>query len=145
MTTYGVWQGQSAGNPKFGTFWMYARLDFRVHNAAQNDVFNLLKLRNGWVVQNSYWKIVVGSASGADWEIGYSGATTDIVDLSTTTTATDGTQGSETPASPYRVTADKYLQVVVGDAAESAGVLDVAVEIFAGPEYGNAADMNIDD
>jgi hypothetical protein len=143
MATYNITAEQNSESPKPGTFWLKGVVDFNKHNAAQNDVFNVFKLRQGWIVMDSFYKILVGSSLGSDWEIGWSGATTDVADVSTTTTAGEWTAGSETRATAYSITADKYLQVVVGDADESIGKLGIMLEVFAGWDENEPADMDI--
>lgn len=132
-------------NCKPGSFWLFQRVDFRKKPAAQNDVFRILKLKDQWIIRESYYRIAVGSDQGADWEIGINGATTGIADVSTTTTAADWVAGSYTSAAPYLNGQDRYIEVKVTDAAESKGVLEVMVEIVAFVNNAEPVDMNIDD
>jgi hypothetical protein len=145
MATYNVTAGQNSGNPRPGDFWLHATLDFQKNNAAENDVFRVLKLKQGWLVSNSFYKVKKAGTSGTDWEVGYNGATTDIVDITDPTATTEWTQGSEEPSSPYQVTADKYIEVKVTSGPETSGVLMLMFNIVAGIDEGLMPDMNIDD
>jgi hypothetical protein len=98
MATYQSW-ATNAGiqtNPTFGSFWMYYKLDFSKQPAAANDIFNIFKIKDLWIIRESYYRIKTGSALGADWEIGIGGGT-EIADVSTTTTAADWVAGSYAP------------------------------------------------
>lgn len=133
MATYNVVSEQNSESARSGSFWLKARLDFQKHNAASGDIFRIMKLRQGWILRDSYFKVEKGGTSGTDWEIGYSGATTDITDISDPTSATEWAQGSEHPgAQTYPFTSDKYVEVVVADGPETSGVLLVMAQVVAG-------------
>jgi hypothetical protein len=131
MATYNV-AAKSMGNNKPGSFWVFAILDFSMHNAAANDIFRIIKLKNGWMVRDSRWKILSVGTSGTDWEIGVKDATTGIVDVTDPTSVTAWAQGSYTPAAEFVPAEDEYIEVKVTAGAETIGKLAVAVEIFAG-------------
>lgn len=133
-----------ASNPTFGSFWMFADIDFKKHPAAANDIFHIFKLKDLWIIRESYYRIARGSDLGADWEIGLNGGT-EIKDVSTTTTAGDWVAGSYTSAAPYLNGADKYVSVQVTDAAETKGRLQVMIEVIADPTNCEPIDANIDD
>ena len=130
--------------PKFGTFWLFADVDFATWPTAQNDILNLFKLKDQWIVRESYYKITRGSDLGADWELGIAGGT-EIADVSTTTTAADWVAGTITSAAPRLVGADEYVTVQVTDAAETKGRIQVMVEVIAAPDNCEPVDANIDD
>jgi hypothetical protein len=121
---------------------MYYKLDFSKQPAAANDIFNIFKIKDLWIIRESYYRIKTGSALGADWEIGIGGGT-EIADVSTTTTAADWVAGSYTSAAPYLNGSDQYITVQVTDAAETAGCLEVMLEIIAAPDNCEPIDMDI--
>jgi hypothetical protein len=131
MATYNI-SHKSMGNNKPGSFWVFAILDFAEHNAAANDIFRIIELKNGWMVRDSRWKILSVGTSGTDWEIGVKDATTGIVDVTDPTSTTAWAQGSYTPAAEFVPAEDEYIEVKVTAGAETIGKLAVAVEIFAG-------------
>jgi hypothetical protein len=130
--------------PTFGSFWMFAEVDFATWPCAQNDIFQLFKLKDQWIVRESYYKITTGSALGSDWELGINGGT-EIADVSTTTTAADWVAGTITSAAPRLVGADEYVTVQCTDAAETAGKIQVMIEVIAAPDNCEPVDANIDD
>ena len=131
-------------NCKPGSFWLFYELDFKHQPAAQNDTFNIMKLKDQWIIRESFYRIKTGSALGADWDIGIAGGD-EIADVDTTTTAADWVAGSYTSAAPYLNGQDRYITVQVTDAAETAGCLQVMIECIAFVDNAEPVDMNIDD
>jgi hypothetical protein len=131
MATYNI-ASKSMGSNRPGFFTAFAELDFSKHNAAANDIFRLIKLKNGWIVRDSYYKVKAVGTSGTDWEVGVKDATTGIVDVTDPTSTTAWTQGSYTPAATFTPGEDEYIEVKVTAGAETIGKLLVMVEIFAG-------------
>ena len=147
MATYASYKTHPfpSQNCKPGSFWLFYELDFKHQPAAANDVFRIMKLKDQWIIRESYVRIKTGSALSADWEVGIAGATTAIKDLDTTTTAGDWQAGSYTSAAPYLNGSDRYIEVKVTDAAETAGCLQVMIEVVAFVDNAEPVDMNIDD
>jgi hypothetical protein len=137
-------QASKSQAPRFGSFWMFAEIDFATWPAAQNDILHIFKLKDQWIVRESYYKITTGSDLGADWEIGINGGT-EIADVATTTTAADWVAGTITSAAPRLVGADEYVSVQVTDAAETKGKLQVMIEVIAPADNCEPVDANIDD
>jgi hypothetical protein len=133
MATYNI-ASKSMGNNKPGKFMVFAELDFAKHNAAANDIFRLIKLKNGWIVTDSYYKVKSVGTSGTDWEVGVKDATTGIVDITDPTSTTAWAQGAyqQDGAAEFVPAEDEYIEVKVTAGAETIGKLLVAVEIFAG-------------
>jgi len=122
----------AGGSPKPGAFWLNAELNFREHNAEANDIFRIMKLRDGWIIRDSYWRIIEIGTSGTDWEIGKHDGTTSIVDITDPTTKTDWAQGSYTPAATWVPNDDEFVEVKVTAAAETIGIVRVMIEVVAG-------------
>jgi hypothetical protein len=142
MATYNV-ASKSMGPNRPGKVVMFAILDFAQHNAAANDIFRLIKLKNGWIVTDSWYKVMSVGTSGTDWEIGVKDATTGIVDVTDPTSTTAWTEGSYTPAANFVPAEDEYIEVKVTAGAETIGKVGVAVEIFIGideAEYDSVQD-----
>lgn len=131
MATYNI-ASKAMGLNRPGCFWVFAELDFQKHNAAANDIFRIIKLKQGWMVRDSRYKVKSAGTSGTDWEVGVSDATTGIVDITDPTSTTEWAQGSYTPAAELTVAADRYIEVKVTAGAETVGKLLVAIEVFAG-------------
>jgi hypothetical protein len=142
MATYNV-ASKAMGSNRPGSFTVFAELDFSKHNAAANDIFRIIKWKNGWIIRDSWYKVKSVGTSGTDWEIGRSGATTAIKDITDPTSTTAWTQGSYKAGAEYAVTADGWCEVKVTAGAETIGKLLVALEIFAGideSEYDSVSD-----
>ena len=146
MTTFASYKTHPypTGNAKPGSFWLFYELDFKHQPAVANDIFNIMKIKDQWIIRESYYRIKTGSDLGADWEIGIAGGT-EIKDVSATTTAADWVAGSYTAAAQYYNGQDRYITVQVTDAAETKGCLQVMVECVAFVDNAESPDMNIDD
>jgi hypothetical protein len=128
--------------PVFGSFWMFAEIDFATWPAAQNDIYRLFKIRDGWIIGESYTRIITATDLGSDWEVGINGGT-EIVDLSNPAAATDWVAGTITRAAPRLVGADnEFVTVQVTDAAETKGKLQVMIEVIADPTMSEPAEMD---
>ena len=142
MATYNI-ASKSMGSNKPGSVVMFAILDFAKHNAASGDIFRLIKLKNGWIVRDSWYKIMSAGTSGTDWELGVKDATTGIVDVTDPTTAGAWTQGAYKAGAEFVPAEDEYIEVKVTAGAETVGKVGVAVEIFIGideAEYDSVQD-----
>ena len=142
MATYNI-ASKSMGSNKPGHVVMFAILDFAKHNAAQNDIFRLIKLKNGWIVKDSHYKVMSAGTTGTDWEIGVKDATTGIVDVTDPTSTTAWAQGSYLPGAEFLPAEDEYIEVKVTAGAETIGKLGVAVDVWIGideAEYDSVQD-----
>jgi hypothetical protein len=122
---------------------MFAILDFAQHNAAANDIFRVIKLKNGWIVRDSWYKVMSVGTSGTDWELGVKDATTGIVDVDDPTSTTAWTQGAYKAGAEFVPAEDEYIEVKVTAGAETIGKVGVAVEVFIGideAEYDSVSD-----
>lgn len=142
MATYNV-ASKSMGSNKPGSVVMFAILDFSKHNAAANDIFRVIKMKQGWIIRDSWYKVMSAGTSGTDWEIGYAGATTDIKDITDPTSTTEWLQGDDKAGAEKSWASDGYVEVKVTAGAETIGKLGVAVEVFIGideAEYDSVSD-----
>jgi len=144
MATFQSWKthpypSQSATS---GSFWLFYELDFKHQPASANDIFNIMKIKDQWIIRQVYYRIKTGSDLTADWEIGWAGGT-EAVDISTTSTAADWVTTSYTSASQYFNGSDQYLTVQVTDAAETKGCLQVMVECIAFVDNSEPIDADI--
>jgi hypothetical protein len=131
----------AGGSPKPGAFWLNAELNFREHNATANDIFRIMKLRDGWIIRDSYWRIVQVGTSGTDWHIGKHDDTDSIIAITDPTSATDWAQGSYTPAATWTPNDDEFVEIKVVAAAETQGILRVMIEIVAGQDQNEPSAM----
>ena len=145
MATYQHWKRAPGINQSTrpGSFWLFAEVDFKKYPALANDIYNILKIKAGWIIRESYYRIKLGSDLTADWEIGLAGGT-EIKDVSdTSTTSTAWAAGSYTSAAPYLNASDQYITVQVTSAAETKGCLQVMLEIIAAPDNAEPVDADI--
>jgi hypothetical protein len=131
MATYNVMAEQNCGNIQPGSNWIYLELDFTKHNGAIGDVFRLYKLKNGWIVNDSYYKVQEALTTNGDLDIGYSATgATNIVDLNTHA-AGAWVRGSDTPAAQQIFTANEYVTVTPQTANISSGKVAVLLQVIA--------------
>ena len=155
MANYDLYKGNNTGQaPKFGTFWLHFKLDFSKQNFAANDTADLIKLKDKWVVRDSYWRVTTASASAATADVGTHVATNSTytdqgivagtsLDLST---ASDWAQGTIDPdANQLILAADRFVFIENLSATTSDGVVEILLEVFAGPDDAEPCDMNIED
>jgi len=149
MATYNIVGYNTVANPPtFGSFWIYIRMDIsdmmdrgmvRRPGLLTGDYVYLAKLRDKWVIRDSYIRIPEAADTGTQYNIGYSAAGTQIaaiVDGTDTATYADWVQGTIDPNdSIASLTADAYLQVHMNAGGPTDnGVLELLLEIVAGPD-----------
>jgi hypothetical protein len=155
MANYDLYKGNNTGqSPKFGTFWLHFKLNFAQNNFAANDTADLIKLKDKWIVRDSYWRVTTASTSVATADIGIHTATNSTytdqgivagasLDLST---ATDWAQDTIDPDANQKIlTADSFVFIENLSATTSDGVVEVLIEVVAGPDDAEPCDMNIED
>jgi len=148
MATYNK-TGLVSGNVKPGIFTIYAEVDFSKHPMAINDIFNLAKLKAGWILLGSWYRSKSASSSTATMDIGTTknGTGQEVaagVDLDAIGN-TIWNEGTILPDAPEIVDADSYLTIENLTAATSNGILEVQLMVFCGPADSEPVDMNIDD
>jgi hypothetical protein len=152
MANYDLYKGRNTGqSPKFGTFWLHVKVNFSENNLAANDTADLIKLKDKWVVRDSYWRMTVASTAANTFDIGTHVATNSTytdqgIAAGAASTAGDWAQGVIDPdANQLILTADRFLFIENLGATVSDGILEVMVEVFAGPDDAEPCDMNIED
>jgi len=137
--------------PRFGTFWLYAKVNFAENPMAVSDVARLMKIKDKWVVRDSYWRMTVASTAANTFDIGFNDAgsavyTNQGILAGGASAAGDWAQGVVDPDANQKIcTTDGYIFVENLTAAVYDGVLEVMVEVFAGPDDAEPVDANIDD
>lgn len=138
------------GNPCFGTFWMGFTINFADYpTLATGDSIRCGKVRDGWLITDSYYRMPTASTSAGTVDIGFGAAgQQDIaaaVDLDgsllTWTRGTITTDG----AAELEITADEHLVLTVDTAVATDGVLEIMYKVMAGKTENEPADANIDD
>lgn len=154
MANYDLYKGRNTGqSPKFGTFWLHSKINFAENQMSANDTADLLKLKDKWVIRDSYYRMTTLSGSAATADLGTHLSTNSTytdqgiaagIDLSTG--INDWTQGTPDPdANQIILTASRFVFIEILGAAISDGVFELLLEIVAGPDDAEPADMNIED
>jgi len=141
-------QPSPSNAPKMGTFWLYAKLDFSKNPLGIGDSAKIMKVKDLWVIRDSYWRCSTATTAANTWDIGTVDATgtfasTDQgIGAALTSGASDWTQGTADPdANQIILTVDRWVFVSNNTAACTDGVLEVMLEIMAGPQDNEPADM----
>lgn len=142
-------QPSPSNSPRMGTFWLYAKLDFSKNPLATGDSAKIMKLRDKWVVTDSYWRQTTASTAANTYDIG----TVDSTSYASTdqgilaggaSTAGDWAQGvPDRDANQIVLTEDRFVFVENLTADVTDGVLEVMLEIMAGPDDNEPADADI--
>lgn len=137
MATYDYYKEHQSPSqaPRFGTFWLYAKVDFSKQNMATSDVCKIMQVRDKWVLTRAFWRCLSASTAAATVDIGTTSGGQEISAGEATDSAGDWTL-SDTVKSGGEVslTADGYIYLECLTADLSDGVFEVAIEVFAGPE-----------
>ena len=134
--------------PKMGTFWVYKKLDFSAQPLAIADSAKIIKLKDLWVIMDSYWRQTVASTAANTYDIGTvdasSYASTDQgIGAGLTSGAGNWAQGvPDRDANQIVLTEDRWVFVENLTAAVTDGILEVMLEIMAGPEDNEPVDHN---
>ena len=134
-------QPSPSNGSRMGTFWLYAKLDFNKNPLGIADSAKIMKVRDKWVIADSYWRQLVASTAGNTYDIGVVDATgayasTDNGILSGgASTAGDWAQGvPDRDADQIVLTVDSIVFVENLTADVTDGIVEVLLEIIAGPE-----------
>ena len=142
-------QPSPSNAPRMGTFWLYAKLDFSRNPLGIGDSAKIMKLKDKWIVGDSYWRQTTASTAANTYDIGTvdasSFASTDQgIGAGLASSASDWAQGvPDRDANQIILTEDRYVFVENLTAAVTDGVLEVMLEIIAGPDDNEPADMDI--
>ena len=138
------------GNPCYGQFWQGFKIDFSKYNTVTiGDWIFGGKVKTGWLITDSYFRMPTVSTSAGTVDIGFGAAgQSDIVsaadistDLSTWTRGTITTDG----AAELEITADEHLVITVDTAVATDGVLEVMFKCMVSVDDNEPPDANIDD
>lgn len=148
MATYDKTQ-LSQGNVTSGVFNIYVKVNFNENNMAANDIFKLAKLKAGWTILYSFYRMPgTASTSTATMDLGTTknGTGQEVaagVDLDSIGNAiwNSGTiNGHDTLE---HVDADSYLTMEALGSTVSDGTLEVWLICAASPADSSPADMDI--
>lgn len=133
-------QPSPSNAPKMGTFWLYAKLDFSKNPLGIADSAKIMKVRDKWVIADSYWR-TSGCTGAGTIDIGTVDATgafasTDAgIGSALASTSNDWTQGiPDRDANQIILTVDRWVFVSCNTAALTDGNYEVLLEIIAGPD-----------
>lgn len=139
------------GNPKFGNFWMGFKINFAEYpTGAVGDSYRIGKVRDGWLITESYWRMPTPSTQATSTiDVGFGAAgQTDIVSAINADGSYTGWQdGSilQNGGANLEIAADEHVVVTVDAAAIGDGILEVMFNVVAGISENEPADANIDD
>jgi len=140
----------AGGNPKTGSFWMTARINFSDYpTVTVGDSIRIGKVKDGWLIRDSWYRMPTASTSTGTVDIGFGAAgqidIASAVDLDgSLLTWTQGTiQGDG--GVELEITADEHLVLTVDTAVATDGILEVMYEVIAFTNENAPADANIDD
>ena len=154
MATYSKWT-KAQGNVTAGVWSLYVKINFAEDQMAANDIFQLAKLKNGWIILSSWYRMPgTASTSTATMDIGTTkdGTGQEIaagLDLDSIGND-DWNVGVITPdhadGSKYQVrTSDTYLTCEALGSTVTDGVLEINLQILSSLGDSEPVDMNIDD
>lgn len=142
-----ILQPSPSNSPRMGNFWLYAKLDCNKDPLGIGDSAKIMKVKDLWVVRDSYWRQTVASAGSETFDIGFVdatgtfAATDDGIVSAAASSASDWTQGTIKPDAAEILTVDSWVFCSNNTAARVDGVFEVLLEIMAGPQDNEPADM----
>ena len=128
---------------RVGSFWLFAKLDVSKWYTEQasstvmaaGDDFRILKVRDKWVIRDSYWRIISAFDATTSIDIGTAVGGNQILSAQTTVTASDWAQGAiDSDDNTAPLTADGYIWVELNTATPTTGIIEVMIEMVAGPD-----------
>jgi hypothetical protein len=143
-------QPSPSNSPQMGTFWLYAKLDFAKTPILDDGSAKILNVKDKWVIRDSYWRCTVASTGSSTFDIGIDPvaggyAHTDHSILADgASSAGNWAQGTIDPDSTVSITVDSIVFVEIEVADITDGVLEVMLEVMAGPDDNEPADMEFD-
>jgi hypothetical protein len=155
MANYDLYKGRNTGqSPKFGTFWLHVKVDFTKDKFSANDTADLIKLKDKWVIRDSYTRMSTASTSTGTIDIGTHVATNSTytdqgikagLDVDNSSEADWVQQTADPDGNQIILTADRFLFIEALGATIDDGILEIMLEVFAGPDDAEPCDMNIED
>jgi hypothetical protein len=137
MATYNYYREyQSPSNsPKFPTFWLYAKVDFSKQNVVANDVLRLFKVKDKWLLLRGFMRCLTASGAANTLDLGTSSGGQQLDAGFNANSAGDWIIMDTLKGSgEIALTADGYIFLENLSASATAGITEIAIEVFAGPE-----------
>lgn len=137
MSTYNYYREFQSGlnAPKAnGTFWLYAKIDFSKQNMAANDVLKLFKIKDHWNIMRGLTRTVTAADTNCTADIGITSGGQEMDIAQDPYAAGDWVIMSEIDnhAEMLTVPADGYIYFEMLETDVTSGIVEVAVEIYAG-------------
>jgi hypothetical protein len=140
-----ILQPGPSNSSTMGTFWLYKKLDFFKNPLATDDSAKIFKCANKWVLMDSYYRVPDATTAANTWDIGHVDATGAFAstDQSILVAGTSGTKDwtqmiVDRDANQIMLTVDSWIFVSNNTAACASGILEVMIEVMAGPEDNEA-------
>ncbi len=123
------------GTPCPGEFYIYSKIDFsKTPMSAVGDDFKLSAIKDGWLIKDSYFRMLTASTSAGTVDVGTAQNGTELdtaIDVDGANTAWAAM--TPTNASPVEVTADGFIWLDCNTAAIEDGILELMFCIMAAP------------
>ena len=142
--------------PNFGTFWLYAKVDFAKQNMGINDDLRLFKVKDKWVLRNGYTRCLVASGVANTIDLGTAQNGTELDAAANANSAGDWLQMDtlgivvvddtvDVNVTQIPITADGYIWLDNNTAAASSGIFEVMLEVMVGPNDAEGTDSLTED
>jgi hypothetical protein len=138
MATYDYYKENQSPSPSpraNATVWMYCKFDFSKQNMAANDVARIFQVRDKWLLLRGFIRCLTATGVANTIDIGTSSGGQQLDAGFNTNSAGDWTiMDTLKSAGEIALTADGYIFLENLTNAASSGIVEVMIEVYAGPE-----------
>jgi len=121
--------------PRPGVFWLYSKFDFSKQNMGINDDARILQVRDKWLLLRGFSRCLVASAVANTVDIGTVQNGAELDTAFNANSAGDWViMDTLKSAGEISLSADGYIWLDNNTAAAAYGIVEVAIEVYAGPE-----------
>lgn len=131
MATYDYFRQPGIPAPHPGENWWWIRLDFTIQNMQTSDVCRIAKLKNHWIIKNTFTRMTIPTTAAATADLGVTSGGQELdaaVALDGTDTWVRGDAVDDD--GPLAITADGYIYFECLTAAIYDGIFDYLVEVI---------------
>ena len=122
--------------PKPGINLFYTKIDFSDRNLAANDTLELMPIKDGWIITDSYYRFSTASTSTGTADLGTSSGGQEIaaaVDVDGALTAWTVGTITEEGAAVAEVTADGHIFYECLTQPITDGIFELMIEVIIAP------------
>lgn len=150
---YKEFQGPGTMAPRFGTFWLYSKIDFsKIYAAngagiAADESVLVFKVKDKWLLTKGFQRTTTVTDGDATFDVGVAADGNTLDDAADCNAAvTDWTaMDSLAGATEEALTADGYIYLTIKTNTVTSGVIELAIEVFAGPDDAEGTDSLTED